>query len=58
MNSNEEVEYNEEDWSRVSPQAKELVQKMMMHNPDDRPTVEEVLKSAWVTRPPQKVVSR
>ena len=51
-----EVEYHDEDWSRISPQAKELVQKMMDRNPEQRLSIEEVLKSAWVIKPPMKVV--
>ena len=35
------------EWSRISPSAKDLVNKMLMYDPEKRPSAEEILTHEW-----------
>ncbi len=45
-----EVDFPDEDWSKVSPFAKDLVKKMMHKDPNERVNVEQAMHHPWLTR--------
>ena len=44
-------EFLEEDWVNISSEAKELVRNLLVVDPEQRWTVEQALKSAWISEP-------
>lgn len=46
------VQYIAEDWAALSPDALLLVKNMLAKNPEQRPSMEEVLAFDWVKHPP------
>lgn len=42
------VEFSEEDWSEISPEAKELVKKLLNITPSSRPSALQVLQHPWM----------
>jgi len=43
-----ELEFPEEEWATISPTIKELITSLLDHDPNKRPTAQEVLKNAWM----------
>lgn len=41
--------FHDEAWARISPEAKEVVSKLLEVKPDDRGSVDDVLASPWVS---------
>jgi len=48
-NKRGEVEYQQRYWSRISETGKDLVQKLLKKNPDERLSAENALKHPWFT---------
>jgi len=44
------VEYPDEDWRRISIEGRDLVERMLHHDPEKRITASEALKHPWITR--------
>ena len=44
-------EFLEEDWEHISSEAQELVSNLLVVDPAQRWTVEQALKSAWISEP-------
>lgn len=44
-------DFVDEDWVHISPEAKELVSNLLVVDPAQRWTVEQALKSAWISEP-------
>ncbi len=44
-------DFVDEDWEHISAEAKELVSKLLVVDPAQRWTVEQALKSAWISEP-------
>lgn len=42
-------EFLDEDWANISTEAKELVRNLLQVDPEQRWTVEQALKSAWIS---------
>ncbi|KAL4492626.1 hypothetical protein ABPG72_007739 [Tetrahymena utriculariae] len=51
---NQKVEFQGNNWKKVSKEAKDLVKKLLVVNPVDRLTLDQVLKHPWITKLPQK----
>lgn len=49
---NRPVQYIAEDWAELSADALLLVKNMLAKNPEQRPSMEEVLAFDWVKHPP------
>jgi len=45
-----QVEYPDEEWSTVSPLARDLVKKMMHHDPIERIDAQQAMKHPWIVR--------
>ena len=41
-------EFDAEEWEAVSPEAKDLVRRLMTVEPEKRPTIEDALKHLWL----------
>eukprot|EP00563_Minutocellus_polymorphus_P015940 CAMPEP_0181055802 /NCGR_PEP_ID=MMETSP1070-20121207/19388_1 /TAXON_ID=265543 /ORGANISM="Minutocellus polymorphus, Strain NH13" /LENGTH=1215 /DNA_ID=CAMNT_0023135127 /DNA_START=194 /DNA_END=3841 /DNA_ORIENTATION=+ len=50
------IQYPDEDWRRISIEGRDLVERMLHHDPEKRITASEALKHPWITRraPPTK----
>ena len=44
-------DFVEEDWENISSEAKELVSNLLVVDPAQRWTVEQALKSSWISEP-------
>lgn len=44
-------EFLEEDWEQISSEAQELVENLLVVDPAQRWTVDQALKSAWISEP-------
>ena len=44
-------DFLDEDWENISPEAKELVQNLLQVDPAQRWTVDQALKSTWISDP-------
>ncbi|KAG1140180.1 hypothetical protein G6F37_010448 [Rhizopus arrhizus] len=44
-----QYEFDEEYWSEISDEAKNLIDKLLKHDPKERITAEEALKDPWIT---------
>ena len=45
-----DYDYYNEDWKDITDQAKDLVDRMLTHNPNDRFSARDVLRHPWVAR--------
>ena len=54
---NGEWVFYEDDWKHISNEAKEFVQKVLVVDPNERWTIEECLRSAWIQQDPCKLSS-
>ena len=43
-----EVSFNDNSWKHISDSAKELITKMLIKNPDARPSIHEVYEDPWI----------
>lgn len=42
-------EFDAEEWEAVSPEAKDLVRRLMTVEPEKRPTIDDALKHLWLS---------
>jgi serine/threonine protein kinase len=50
--------FDEEDWSHVSGEAKDLISSLLQTNPDKRATATEALNSKWINKDTKDLSSR
>lgn len=44
----ENILYSDPDWDGVEPKAATLIRQMLSRNPEDRPSIREVLQHSWL----------
>mmetsp|Transcript_9902 Transcript_9902/g.11288 ORF Transcript_9902/g.11288 Transcript_9902/m.11288 type:complete len:878 (-) Transcript_9902:60-2693(-) len=49
-NKNAEIDYPSSEWGRISPEARDLVKRMLKRNPIERITAKEALQHDWIVR--------
>lgn len=43
-----DLEFPEEEWGNISPTVKDLISSLLDHDPEKRPSAQEVLKNTWI----------